>query len=398
MPKRGQYFIWLVGLMVVVACGRVATPTPSFIENTAVAAASTSTLSPSPTISMLIAATSTFTLPSEPVASTITPLTTTTERELFFQAECPTKSDFLSSPQLFPGSILFNLGRIVDLERVDRIFKDDGIWAISAKSEVPYLVPQLLNIDVKPQEVITFTHTQELTLPDYAFYDGDIDKGLFYGYRSLDPHEQVILYTAQNEGDTNFEVRLLDLQNGEILWRGETQHLNDTFPQWSVDGSKVLFNVSDPQGWTKIISLTRDGQVEELPSQPFPFVEEGQLSGYSRSPDGRYLFYTAAETDLQTFTFKIRAFVIDIATWQVSEICDPDGSFVSSIPSRGATDDLWLPNGQFVYRVWHEDEGILCHSLHLLDIPSWTTYPLFEAEPGYGISILNWTQTEFPEE
>lgn len=396
MVKTVLNFMGLVGLMVMVACGRVATPPPSPTENTGVAAAPTSTLSPSPTISTLIAATSTFTPPSEPVTPTITTLTTTTVRELVFQAECPTKSDFFSSPQLFPGSILFNLGRIVDLERVDRIFKDDGIWAISAKNEVPYLVPQLLNIDVKTQEVITLT--QELTLPDYAYYDGDTDKGLFYGYHSLDPHEQVILYTAQNEGDTNFEVRLLDLQNGEILWRGETQLLSDTFPQWSADGSKVLFDVSDPQGWTKIISLTRDGQVEELPSQPFPFVEEGQLSGYSRSPDGRYLFYTAAEPDLQTFTFKIRAFVLDIATWQVSEICDPEGSFVLSIPSRGATDDLWLPSSQFVYRVWHENEGILWHSLHLLDIPSWTTYPLFEAEPGYGISIVNWTQTEFSKE
>ncbi len=44
MPKRGQYFIWLVGLMVVVGCGRVATPPPSLMENTAVAATSTPTL------------------------------------------------------------------------------------------------------------------------------------------------------------------------------------------------------------------------------------------------------------------------------------------------------------------------------------------------------------------
>lgn len=396
MCKIGQYLVWLLGLMVVVACGRVATHPPSLIENTAVAAAATST--PSPMVNTPVAVTSTPTLPSEPVSPTITRLTTTTARELVFQAECPTKRDFLSSPQLFPGTILFNLGRIVDLERVDRIFKDDGIWAISAKSEVPSLVPQLLNIEVKPQEVITFTHTQELTLPDYAFYDGDIDKGLFYGYHSLDPHEQIILYTAQNEGDTSFEVRLLNIQTGKILWRMETQYLSDTFPQWSVDGSHVLFDVTTPEGSARVISLTRDGQVEELPPQPFPFVEEGQLSGYSRSPDGRYLFYTAAETDLQTFTFKIRAFVIDIATWHVSEICDPDGSFVSSIPSRGATDDLWLPNGQFVYRIWHKNDEVLWHSLHLLDIPSWTAYSLFEAESGYGISILNWTQTEFSKE
>lgn len=43
MPKRGQYLIWLVGLMVVVACGRVSIPPPSPVENTAVAAAVTST-------------------------------------------------------------------------------------------------------------------------------------------------------------------------------------------------------------------------------------------------------------------------------------------------------------------------------------------------------------------
>lgn len=37
MLKISPYTVWLVGLIVVVGCGRVSTPPPSHVENTAVA-------------------------------------------------------------------------------------------------------------------------------------------------------------------------------------------------------------------------------------------------------------------------------------------------------------------------------------------------------------------------
>lgn len=72
MVKIVLYVVWLVGLMVVVACGRVATPTPSSIENTVVAAAPTSTPNlPAPTITPTLEPT--LTSSPEP-SSTATPI------------------------------------------------------------------------------------------------------------------------------------------------------------------------------------------------------------------------------------------------------------------------------------------------------------------------------------
>lgn len=77
MPKRGQFIISLVGLMMVVACGRVTTPPPSPVENTAVAAAPTSTPSPpSPTITPTLESTLTPTPNPSPSFTPEPPATT----------------------------------------------------------------------------------------------------------------------------------------------------------------------------------------------------------------------------------------------------------------------------------------------------------------------------------
>ncbi len=244
--------------------------------------------------------------------------------------------------------------------------------------------------------------TKELELPGFAFDDSEVERfGLFYGYDALDPTGQLILYSVQNDGVNDFEIRLLNLQTGEVIWRQDTLYLSSSSPQWSIDGSRVLFDVSVPitdtrNSWSKIISLSRNGQVEELPPQPFPFTSEGELNGYSHSPSGRYILYIAVETNVQTFTAKNRAFIVDTLTWEVKEVCLPEATFVAPIPAGINREGYWLPGDQFVYRLMAEREGQLTHSLYILDIPTWETQLVFESEPGYGVNILGWTPVEFP--
>jgi hypothetical protein len=253
-------------------------------------------------------------------------------------------------------------------------------------------------LDPVTQQVESFT--EELSLPEFAFNDSEVERGLFYGYDAVDATGQLILYSARENNGNGFEVRLLNLETGELLWQHDTLYLSSSTPQWSEDGSLVLFDVNVPvsdihQGWWKIIALNREGLVEALPSQPFPFTEEGQLVQYSRSPDGRYLFYIAWVWDEQRSERETRAFIVNVMTGEVREICDPGTTFVAFVPA-GNNVGLWLPDGQFVYRVLIEQGGQPTHSLRVLDIPTWTTQVIFEPEPGHGVNVFGWTPVEFP--
>lgn len=252
------------------------------------------------------------------------------------------------------------------------------------------------NSDTKTIEKVV----EEIKLPDFAFNDSELDRGNFFGYESIDPTGQIILYTAYGSNKNSFEVRLLNLETGEILWRHDTQYLPDAFPQWSEDGSRVLFVVSIPAtntqpSWWKIISLTREGKVVELPPQPFPSIKEGQLNHFSRSPNGQYLFYTAFEVDVDNLNSRNRAFIINIETGEIGEICDSETTFIASVPARDLAGH-WLLDDQFVYRVLVDKGGQPTHSLRVLDIPSWTTQTIFEANAGQGVNVFGWTPVEVP--
>ncbi len=260
-------------------------------------------------------------------------------------------------------------------------------------------IREVLRLDPITQEVDGFV--QELHLPDFAFNISEVERfGLFYGYHAIDPTGELILYSAQRDDEDSFEIRLLNVQTGEVIWQLESVFLSSSLPQWSDDGSHVIFDVSKSipgtnSVWSEIISLNRSGQIETLPPQPFPLAAEG-LSYYSRSPNGRYLFYLALANDVQTFSVENRAFIVDIVTGQIGEICDPGTVFIASIPGR-QSDGYWLRNGQLVYRVLVEKGGQVAHSLRVLDIPSWTAQEVFEAEPGYGVNVFGQTSIEYPQ-
>jgi hypothetical protein len=235
----------------------------------------------------------------------------------------------------------------------------------------------------------------ELDLPNYEFFEYDAERGIPTGFVAIDPTYQRVLYTA-GDGGLEHEVRLLDLETGEILWRISTPSLVDTPPEWSEDGRYVLFMVGEPipgtrSAWSRIVSLTRDGVEEELPPQPFPQAEH-YVANVSRSPDQRFIFYSLYSYE----TSRLHGYVVDTVTWEVGDVCDLNHTLFGSLPYDKVEAD-WLPEGQLVYRVLIEQDGQVAHSLRVLDIPSWTAQVVFEAEPGYGINVFGWTPIEeFP--
>ncbi len=247
-------------------------------------------------------------------------------------------------------------------------------------------------IDPKLQEIEKLTVT--LNLPDYTFSSYDIQRGMRSGYNSLDPTGEFILYSAAGNDTVGVEIRLLNLATDEIVWRGNTRSIPEYFPMWSEDGNHILFKISEPTTnlsgtQSKIISLMRNGVPEELPSL-FPGTEQMLITGVTRSPSERYIFYSAFDYPVRI----TRGFIIDTWTREVSEICDPDTSFVTGF--QGLVMVYWAQDDLLLYRVLIEKEEQPTHSLRILDIPNWTAQVLFEPEPGYGIHLYGWTPVDFP--
>ncbi|MBE2223711.1 MAG: hypothetical protein IAF02_19380 [Anaerolineae bacterium] len=253
--------------------------------------------------------------------------------------------------------------------------------------------------------------TLELNLPEYYFDKYDEEQGIPTGFVAVDPTRKRVLYTAGN--DQNHEIRLLDLETGEILWKERSEYLTNNIPQWSQDGQRVLFNISMlrqdvepytglsgdsyiPFAWSKLVSLSRDGEEEALPLQPYPGLLDQELNNFSRSPDSRYIFYSFYSYE----TSSIHAYIVDTLTGENRQICDPQSRFFGSWPlgsaDSGKVEVHWLPNSQLVYRTLVEKDGQWAHSLRVLTIPEWTSEVIYEADPRYGINVFGWTPVEFP--
>lgn len=248
-------------------------------------------------------------------------------------------------------------------------------------------------IDPIMQQIEPFVH--QLDLPDYAFDPTEVVyQGFPSGFAAIDPGGELVLYTARRGGNHSHEVRLLDLQTGDVVWQTTSNTFGSREPEWGADGDYALFityqpTEGTPYGWTKLVSVNRDGLEEELPPQPFPKSGRKHITSWTRSPDGRYIFYAVQESP------NLRGFIIDTVTWTIGEVCDPETTdFVRD--ERLSVKGQWLGGDYFVYRVVVEREGQPTHSLRVLDIANWTTQVVFEPEPGFGVNLLGWTPVEFP--
>lgn len=239
---------------------------------------------------------------------------------------------------------------------------------------------------------------KEISLPDFAAAEIGILPGVSYGYISVDPTNRFALYTTRQGRNQDLEIRLRDLQTNQIIWQQESGIVSAALPEWSLDGSRVLLDIGiyvegENFSWSKLLSLNMDGHEEDLPPQPLPFADKYLINQYSRSPDGRYIFYLILFSE--GFNQTNRAFILDTETWQVSEICSLESTFWAYVHG-GGTEVYWLPNDQLLYRALIDKDGQQTHSLRILDIPSWTAQILFEVDPGYGINVFGWTPIEYP--
>lgn len=222
---------------------------------------------------------------------------------------------------------------------------------------------------------------EELELPGYQFYE----EPFYTGIASIDPTSQLVLYTLISDQGTA-DVALRNRETESIIWqqRGvfSTHGYPYPNPDWDVNGSRVLFSMPVSEAghdYFKFFSLTRDGQVEQLPSQPFPFADEQPVRELSRSPSGRYIFYSLRQSPVTG-----SGFIVDTLTSRIGEICDPETTFL---------DGEWVTENQFVYRVLLEEGG---QSLRVLDIPTWTMQELANSSANTGFAIFGWTPIEFP--
>jgi hypothetical protein len=269
-------------------------------------------------------------------------------------------------------------GRLRFALRLERLIGQGEIWEI---------------FTVDPKTEFVERSTLELNLPEYFFFEHDVERGIPSGFVAVDPTYQRVLYTSGS--GLNYEVRLLNLESGEILWRGHSSSLVNTAPEWSADGESVLFKLAEPisgttLAWSRIVKLTRDGLEEVLPPQPFPRAES-YIANVSRSPDGRFIFYSLHSYE----TGRLHGYVIDTQSKTAGDVCDPDDPLLGGLP-YDSVEVSWLPEGQLVYRVLKETDGQLHHSLRVLDIPSWTAYVVLESPPGYGVNYFGWTPIDLP--
>lgn len=283
-------------------------------------------------------------------------------------------------------------GRIVTAARLEQNLGYGETW-------------NMVLVDPKTQAIEQTT--LELNLPDYEFFQYDVQRSIPSGFVAVDPTYQVALYTAGD--DQHHEIRLANLANGEILWKGQSEYLINSSPQWTQDGQRVLFEVAVPRedvslenkdwaisfAWSKLVSLNRNGSENVLPTQPFEGLLDHVVNNFSYSPDGRYIFYTFYNDQTTT----LHAYIIDTVARTLGEICDSKSRLFGSWPlgsaDPGKVDIDWLPNGNLMYRTLVTSDNQWFHSLRVLNMLEWTSRVIFEANLGHGVNMFGWTPIEF---
>lgn len=271
---------------------------------------------------------------------------------------------YVSQPQPFSSGEWLLDGRIKYLVSHERQFREGENY-------------EFLIFDPATHETQSLIIT--LSLPNYHFYE----EPSYEGIASMDPTGELVLYTTRG-ADVTSDVALRNIKTDTNIWYQEGSSgvgYSYPMPEWTVDGSNVLFSMSVSEGdqnYNKIFSLTRDGQDEELPPQPYPLLDELNIRGLSYSPDRQFIHYSTQET-LVTGA----GFIVDIANSWVGEICDDMSTFIEG---------QWVTEGQFVYKVLLENGG---QALRLLDITTWTVQTLSELPTGQGFLIFGWTPLEF---
>jgi protease II len=335
-------------------------------------------------------------LSPQPVYDDFTEVLVSPDGSWLFQIEESNKSEAVFYNMMTSETIRLEFSPTSSLFSESRWLSDGRVRheIVIERTEGVGEVREVFLFDPNSQQVERFE--MELDLPEYTFDVSDVERGIASGYDKLDPTDQLVLYTARRSSDNQVEIRLINLQTGEVLWHQESRSIPSLTPEWNTTGDSILFRLSEiiedtEFAWHKIIRLNRNGEEQPLPPQPFPETDEHMITGLTQSPDKRFIFYSVFDFSTQI----TRGFIVDTTTSEIREICDPGTTFVTGF--QGKVTGIWLDNNRFVYRILITKDSQQTHSLRVLDIPTWTTQTVFEPDPGYGVNIFGWTPIEFSE-
>jgi hypothetical protein len=222
------------------------------------------------------------------------------------------------------------------------------------------------------------TETLNLDLPNYSFYP----LNPWWGFASLDPKGELVLYTACEHSNCN--VVLQNVHTRQEVWKSENGYQSYSPASWSKNGERAVFSMMSPDGQeAQLVLITRDGKNVKTNT---PLAKAREIRDVNFSPDGQYVYF--AEWWSSSFG---PGYVLDVDTGEIRQICTP-GYLLGSA--------WWIPGkNQLVYTVRKGNEpldlGIM--ELRILDLDSWTTQVIATGEnKETNFRFIGWTPIEFP--
>lgn len=266
-----------------------------------------------------------------------------------------------------------------------RGWKDEKTVSILVKYEETYNVgrtEEYVNFDLSAQ---SFTSQAiSLNLPGYTGHPRFFPP--YVGFAVMDPTESVVIYTRIV--DRVGRLALINKDSGEVLWEHEAPYALFPDPDWTSGGKRVAFVLYDDKRPIFYI-LTQDGKTSEIIGEGTP----PRIIRYIKwSSDEKYIYYSYWNTIMEG-----PAFIIDMATKEMKEICTPGYTFL-----KGS----WLPGNYFAYIVREgeqtDQDGIA--EMRIMNAEDQTFQTVFRTTTKVGpttgflhaLEILGWTPLSNP--
>jgi WD40 repeat protein len=311
-------------------------------------------------------------------------------------AEGERQSEFAVSP----GRKLMAYSRVV-LDASEKVVKDELViasadgqqqkaipWEEGWSHIVGWLDDQRVVINLfKRQENLVqmyatflvldpFTGKRQMLRPDFpAVYDVPrIPDWYGWSITAYDPTLTRVVYPMFTGNGYEHTYVIWDLKRNRILARLDAvfKMASDYLPapRWSPDGSRLVVegSLTTPPAFETFL-VSRDGQIEQLTN--LYAYEKARLSGYSWSPDGRYIA-TWLNTSSLRETREAELVVVDTLTKQITDYC-----IRVKYGGEEYGDELlapiWSPGGkQLIVQDWYEKDHrrvILVNPGHSFAVP-----------------------------
>lgn len=176
-------------------------------------------------------------------------------------------------------------------------------------------------------------------------------------FLSIDPQKELALYTSLRDQGKVYLLR--NIETNEVVQQLDVgMTLASPIPAWTQNGEKaaISFATSQDGGAYEIFLLTRDGEIQELTTEPIDPSQSFDIRYLSWSPDENHLHFALGHSPLSDGP----GFLLDVTTGELREICDRDNvEFL-----RGE----WLSKNQLLYEITTSEGDT---ELRLLDLTTW---------------------------